>query len=179
VDRVWRAPPQTTEQLLHLDKYDKREPAIVVPVPPAKTLGSGWHEMDADVMGEQTLRIAFEQWAIKAVAREAAAGWGGDRYLVLRRSAAADATDYVVAWHIRFDTEADAIAAHALIQRKLSTSCFERDKLGPIAYEKKGDGVALVVGPYRRNHSGRRVAVPQSASCKQSQRWLDEILASR
>ena len=177
VDRVWRAPPETTEQLLHLDKYDKREPAILVPELPIKTLGSGWQPMDSDAMGEQTLRIVLEQWAIKAVAREGAAGWGGDRYLVLRRSATADATDYVVGWHIRFDTEADAIAAHDLVRRKLTSSCLERAELGPIAHKRKGGDVAIVVGPYRRNQSGRRVAVPSSASCKQSLSWLDEILA--
>ena len=33
VDAVWRSPPQTTEQLLHLDKLASREPAIPVPIP--------------------------------------------------------------------------------------------------------------------------------------------------
>jgi hypothetical protein len=78
VDAVWRALPDTTEQLLHLDELDAREPAKPVSAPPNARLGSGFHPALDEVMGEQSLRILLEEWTRRAEAASAAAGWGGD-----------------------------------------------------------------------------------------------------
>lgn len=45
VDEVWRSLPQTTEQLLHIDKLDAREPALVLPAIPTDALGPGWQSI--------------------------------------------------------------------------------------------------------------------------------------
>src|SRR5262249_36966208 len=55
VDEAWGAPPETTEQLLHLTKYDAREPPEQLPVPPPP--GPGWDATYDDVFGEEGLRI--------------------------------------------------------------------------------------------------------------------------
>src|SRR6185436_3813647 len=61
VDELWRNPPTTSEQMLHPEKLLAREPAepIGVPVaPPAGPSAVLYH----DVMGEQSVRLMFEEW---------------------------------------------------------------------------------------------------------------------
>jgi hypothetical protein len=85
VDQVWRRLPTTTEQVLHLDKYLANEPGIELPVPSLDALGLDWTTLDHDVLGEQGLRISLEKWTDRDTAARAAAGWGGDRYVVAIR----------------------------------------------------------------------------------------------
>jgi hypothetical protein len=77
VDHAWDAPPVTTEQLLHVDKYDAREPAVAVAEPTFAALGAGWARVDADTYGELGARVDFEDWLDPARAARAASGWGG------------------------------------------------------------------------------------------------------
>jgi hypothetical protein len=83
VDEAWRAPPETTEQLLHLDKYDAKERPEDVPVPRAP--GPGWETAYDDVFGEEGLRIALEEWMPARTAASVARGWGGDRAVLFRQ----------------------------------------------------------------------------------------------
>lgn len=63
-------PPRTSEQVLDLEKYHAREPAIDVPAPPA----------DGEIVEDDVLgRYALGQWLDGDDA--AADGWGGDRYV--------------------------------------------------------------------------------------------------
>jgi len=56
VDEAWRSPPTTTEQLLHLDKYDAREPPEALPTPTSPP--GSWTMLYDDAFGEEGLRIA-------------------------------------------------------------------------------------------------------------------------
>jgi len=130
VDGVLRSLPASTEQLLHIEKLDAHEPPIVVSVPPIDALGAGWTVALDDVMGEQGLRISLEEWTSRADARRAAAGWGGDRYVVARKTTtpadprAPQAVAF--AWHIRMDTTADAREVGAVLERRFGGACRER-----------------------------------------------------
>src|SRR5262245_31954849 len=42
VERAWKKPPRSTEQVLHIDKYEKDEAPLSVPSPPARKLGADW-----------------------------------------------------------------------------------------------------------------------------------------
>lgn len=101
VDRVWQTPPQTTEQVLHLDKFDAKEPAVNVEVPgsPAGNAKLLLH----DVWGEQNLRMALEEWLPEDKAESAAAGWGGDRIAAFEKDGRT-----LVGWHLVMDSEDDA-----------------------------------------------------------------------
>ena len=182
VDDAWRVPPETTEQLLHLDKFDAREKGEEVPAaaPPEP---QGWKAVYDDVFGEQGLRIAMEEWTSKRVAAGAAAGWGGDRGTVFRAGAR-----FAVAWQVRFDAgkrgEPDAEAQEAFravaaaIRRGATgggSVCTERGPLGPWAVARKGRDVVIVAGPYRRE--GARV--DSDAVCAQTTRWAADILGRR
>lgn len=96
VDKTWADPPQSTEQLLHPEKHAARE---------------GWRSFDApaapkpgcdlvyeDVIGEQGLKIVFEEWVSPADAEAAAEGWDGDRASVFKCG-----TQYALFWRISYD----------------------------------------------------------------------------
>ncbi len=84
VDKAYARLPASTEQLLHVDKYMANEPPLTVKTP---ALPRGGGVRDQDVLGEQGMRMVFEQWSTNKIAAAAAEGWGGDRFVVGRRDA--------------------------------------------------------------------------------------------
>jgi hypothetical protein len=108
VDAAYADPPQSTEQVLHPDRYLQRETPDEVRIPTglAATLGAGWSEAGQDTLGELVLRIWLREGEVTLPdARVAAAGWGGDRLILLRGGDDAVAVGLVTAW----DTPADAL----------------------------------------------------------------------
>lgn len=175
VDAVWSAPPATTEQLLHLDKLDAREPALAVPAPPVSALGEGFRVVLDDEMGEQSLRIVLQEWTSRERAARGAAGWGGDRYVVARRDMPGEKgrREVAVAWHIRFDTLADASEALAILVAHLGTACRQRPTLGPLVWKSRGLDIVFAAGPYERRG---QVSSKGSGSCAAASKWADAIL---
>jgi hypothetical protein len=175
VDGAWRSLPTTTEQLLHADKLATHEPAIDVPVPTTEPLGAPWRTAIDDVMGEQGLRIVFEEWTDRAAAARAAAGWGGDRYAVAVRDLDGGAREYAVGWSLVMDTVADAKEVARVLSGRLGAKCRERKDLGPIAWQARGAELAIVAGPYRRDGLAARSA----GDCALATRWLGALLKPR
>jgi hypothetical protein len=172
VDAAWRALPETTEQLLHEDKYRAREPAVPVATPSFQALGKGFRAATEDVMGEQGLRILLAEWVKPEVAEEAAAGWGGDRYVVVRRDDGPGKHTIAVAWRVEMDSENDAAELAAPLQARFGRRCQERGDLGPIAWKQTGKRLAVVAGPFTRTGGD-----PKSAgTCALAARWLREVL---
>jgi hypothetical protein len=94
-------PPVSTEQVLHPDKYLAFEEPERVRVRARAALGEGWRRIAAGSLGEwQTMQLLRR--AGVAGARDAAAGWGGDRYETWSGPAG---EALVVRW--RWDTAAD------------------------------------------------------------------------
>jgi hypothetical protein len=174
VDAVWEHLPTSTEQILHLDKYDAREAPEPLPalVPPG---GGAAQQTYSDVYGEETLRILFEEWMPARAAHAAAAGWAGDRVTVFSDGGATS-----VGWHIRYDSDAAAalglraFARGALAAEDHPTDdrgrlsefvpsaaaetltrpghlCRERHTRGPFAVLQRGRELAVTLGPFRRN----------------------------
>jgi hypothetical protein len=89
VDAAWARPPDSTEQILHPDKYEEAEPPIDVALPAglAADLGPGWEAVLEDTFGEHQLAIWLSGTDAPSgptatappAAANAAAGWGGDR----------------------------------------------------------------------------------------------------
>ncbi len=81
VDDAWANPPQSTEQILHPDRYlAGDEPQIVALPPLTDTLGAGWTLVDEDVFGEFMLREYLGQQLNGTQVDTAVTGWGGDKY---------------------------------------------------------------------------------------------------
>jgi hypothetical protein len=70
-----RSFPQTTEQLLHIDKFLEREPALPVRLP---TLIGDWRLSASETFGELDVRSLLRTFGVSN-ASAVAAGWGGGR----------------------------------------------------------------------------------------------------
>lgn len=105
INLAYDALPASTEQILHPEKYDAAEEPVEVSIPdPTDLLESGWDEIDRNVMGELFLRSYFESHLDRETAAMAAAGWGGDEFLLLETPT----WDALVIYSV-WDTEEDAI----------------------------------------------------------------------
>jgi hypothetical protein len=89
VDEVFKSPPRSTEQLLDIQKYVAGErPIELADVPLTDTLGSGWQSIANNSLGEWRTYLLLSSGVDEAArlsddtARQAAKGWGGDRYQV-------------------------------------------------------------------------------------------------
>lgn len=106
VDQAWQELPQSTEQILHPDRYLAGDmPQIVALEPLTSTLGSGWQLVDEDSLGEFYLREYLSQQIDDNQLETAATGWGGDRYAVYWNE---EAESTVMVLKLRWDTPADA-----------------------------------------------------------------------
>ncbi len=183
VDSAWRDPPTTTEQVMHIEKWRAREPALAVRAPTALALGKGFALEDEDTSGELGLRTAYEEWMSRTDAADVAAGWGGDRSALYARS------DEVASMtHIRYDANNTARPVskvfetlatgltnklgHAAI-RRADFVCFERKDTGPLAVRYAGDDLAVSAGPAKR-----ALTIWSSAgTCAKAEAWTREALA--
>lgn len=89
VNQAYSAPPQSTEQILHLEKYlDERDEPQAITMPDLESaLGVGWAEMDSDVLGELGMIIYLGTFITAPTTIAAAAeGWDGDRYVYLKNT---------------------------------------------------------------------------------------------
>lgn len=103
IDALYAKLPETTEQMLHLDKLTAREPAIGVTVDaqPLLALAPDHQIVWQDELGEASLLAMLADVAPPKLARAAAAGWGGDRFVALEHEtnpAAAPLLIGVIAW---------------------------------------------------------------------------------
>ncbi len=127
--------PDSTEQILHPDKYLAKEAVIPVTFPKdlATRLGGTWKETIQDTFGEfQTdVWLVDVGGATAATAMDAAGGWGGDRVVLLEDASGAWAVVLDTAWDSDADQAAFVQAAQG-VARKLTTASsfadvFQRD----------------------------------------------------
>jgi hypothetical protein len=87
VDEVFRNPPESTEQILHPDKYRSHEKPIVVNLPDLSqgSLGDGWRKISSNVLGELDIRLILTQLTDTATGVRGSNGWGGDRWELLEK----------------------------------------------------------------------------------------------
>jgi hypothetical protein len=118
VDAAFASPPDSTEQILHAEKYAAREKPVKVAAPiTAKALGRGWSEGTQDTIGELGTAVWLEPTAGKRAAADAASGWGGDRVVLLE----GPDDGWLVAWQTAWDTPADADAFAVAAQAHVAT----------------------------------------------------------
>jgi hypothetical protein len=127
VSKAFAELPQSTEQIMHPDKYFAHEAPVKVmmpditdflnnrglyavrSVPPAVAGGSsaqvGWKKLDDDVQGEWGIYLMLDEFLkSQPDSRRAAAGWGGDRFAVYEGPKGEVLFTSLSSW----DTESDA-----------------------------------------------------------------------
>ena len=82
VSEAFKKLPQSSEQILHPEKYFSYEAPTKVNLPELdKLLGPGWTRVDDDVNGEWGFYLVLDQFLNdSAYSKTAAAGWSGDRF---------------------------------------------------------------------------------------------------
>ena len=118
VDEAFKSPPDSTEQVLHPEKFLAREHPVAVTAAPIPSLAPRT-ELRRDVLGELEMRVLFAGKLADAEAERAAAGWGGDR-MVVYGDAASDARPVVVINLSTWDTEEDARQAESALRVVMS-----------------------------------------------------------
>ena len=135
IDRAFRTPPESFEQILHPEKYwddahhDSPRPVSLPELAPV--LGEGWSVAGAGTLGELDLATLTGSGAIapdslqamsaSSWTNDAAAGWGGDRWTLLSKGERS-VTVLATVW----DTEEDA-AEFAAALAKATTLSRRRD----------------------------------------------------
>ncbi len=81
LNAAWNNIPQSTEQIIHPDRYFAGDAPITVTLPPlTDTLGADWQQVEEAVFGEFFLREYLGQQLSPAEVDVAATGWGGDLF---------------------------------------------------------------------------------------------------
>jgi hypothetical protein len=147
VDAAYADMPASTEQILHPLKYLERdEPSLITLPDPATALGTGWRVVDEDTLGELQTAVLLADFdpgegfngitgdiALPESARNAAAGWDGDRFALWE-----DGERETLVWRSVWDTPQDARAfSRALVQ-------FGNDRWTGLFNGESPDDVALV-----------------------------------
>ncbi len=105
VDDVFRDPPQSTSQVLHIDKYRNHVAPLPVDLPDLSDgrLGDGWRQIKSNVFGELDLRLILTQLTDSTTGVRGASGWAGDRWELIEKDG-----HPALASKSMWDSEADA-----------------------------------------------------------------------
>jgi hypothetical protein len=99
VDDAFAMPPVSTEQILHPEKYIAGEmPQEVTLANLSAELGDGWFIVTEGRMGEFHLRQYLAAQISGSDARQAAAGWGGDAFIIYQTEAGEQAWALSLVW---------------------------------------------------------------------------------
>jgi hypothetical protein len=157
VSRAFKTLPQSSEQILHPPKYFIHEAPVKVSLPDLHpALGPGWRRIETDVNGEWSFYLILDEF-LKSVStsKQAAAGWGGDRYATYESANGQSAYVSLSAW----DTVKDAreffdayvkrtklryVDARVLSERP--TVWTARTSEGNVTIELRGNRVLVVEG---------------------------------
>jgi hypothetical protein len=98
--------PASSEQIMHPERFLLRDNPVKIDMPDlAGPLGPSWKKADADVNGEFGYLVALAEFIPRRTARNAAAGWGGDRYALYENQSTGA---LLLAQYTTWDTERDA-----------------------------------------------------------------------
>jgi hypothetical protein len=158
VSRAFTKLPQSSEQILHADKYFAYEAPQRVALPDFKSsLGPAWKRIDYDVNGEWGCYLILDEFLNDtAESKRATEGWGGDRYALYETGKPDEAfIVQLTAWDTALDAR-EFFEAYAKRTAKRYPEAKESktgdDRLewqtenGAAALELRGSRVAIVEG---------------------------------
>jgi hypothetical protein len=106
ISQAYATLPASTEQIIHPEKFLADEAPVKIELADlTATLGRDWKRIDTDVNGEFGYQILLSEFIQKHTARNAADGWGGDKYATYEDS---QSKDLLIAQYTSWDTVKDA-----------------------------------------------------------------------
>jgi len=156
-------PPQSTEHILHPEKWLAREAPTAFKWPPFEKVAvlKDWELLDDDVLGEFQWRSVFKEQGLAAEAESAAAGWDGDRYAVFKRK---DSKATLLLLRTRWDSEKEATEFADAYRRVLAVKYA--DAPAPTRLVQKGVDVFVVEGGDEANLDKLLKVVKQAKSTR-------------
>jgi hypothetical protein len=119
VNRAHSDPPASTEQVLHPERFVRRDPPERLRLPGARSaLGGGYRLVHEDSLGELELSVYFGQVGSERAAKRAAYGWDGDRLYAYRGPSGAISIVWLTTW----DDEREAMQATDAAQAVLASA---------------------------------------------------------
>lgn len=164
VSQAFTKLPQSSEQILHADKYYSYEAPVKLSLPDLKSLlGGSWKRIDGDVNGEWGCYLVLDQYLNDDdESKQAAAGWAGDRYVVYEGSKPGEVfIAAVTAWDTDNDSKEffDAYVkrtlkrypdAKPLVEIPVTAGSGERQEWktsnGRVLLERRGSRVLILEG---------------------------------
>jgi hypothetical protein len=163
INEAYDNPPQSTEQILHPEKYiDQPDPPTAIDLGRLEP-GEGWAEVGRNVVGEMQLAVLLRRHGGKPIA----AGWDGDRFAVF------DGKDgqLAVVWLTTWDTEDDA-RDFARQYTRFQTTKMGKDAVSPEefpdAIRRPQEGVIYAV-----ERRGKDVTVVEGFAAEATDRLLE------
>lgn len=149
VNAAMRNPPQTTEQVLHIEKYIAGEGPIEVRTPASI---DGYAYVERGRMGELQTRLFLAECLADPEAASAASGWGGDAFAIVARG-----TDRALLWSTAWDDAEAAARFEAGLEAR--RACEHTGEKQPFSAVRDGSRVAFVQG--LSDEAARRSAATQ------------------
>lgn len=157
IDRMYKDPPTSTEQLLHPDHYLAGDRALPVADP---TAPDGWKTIATGTLGELGIDALLRNCAGGRDMTRAAEGWGGDRFAVIQAG-----EQLALLWSTAWDSEPDAARFEANL--KLQSACWRDVPNGverTFAIKRDKHKVAFVRGlPVDKQPLDALLRLPQAA----------------
>jgi hypothetical protein len=172
VNAAYSAPPVSSEQVMHPEKYMAHDAPRAVTLPDLRQpLGEGWREVDRNTLGEIGLLAWLMDHLDQATAAEGAAGWGGDTYTLWMD----EQGHQVLAVKSVWDAPGEATQFYQtfgdyVTRRSLGVPRLTLDEAGRRLWEydgraiflaRAGDGVLIVLAPDRATLDRVRSAFPE------------------
>ena len=163
--------PQSTEQILHAEKYFAYESPQKLTLPEFKSvLGPTWKHIDSDVNGEWGCFLILDEFLNDtAESKRASAGWGGDRYALYETG---KPDEIFVAQLTVWDTPADAqefFDAYAKRTAKRYPEAKESNKIERISWETATGRAVMEL-------RGSRVAILEGVPAKMNANTLMSLM---
>jgi hypothetical protein len=179
VDEMFKKPPESTEQVMHPEKYFAGEKPIAVKAPATMASLKKWKLVYQNVLGE----LGFRSWlkthkVADDRAADAAAGWGGDRYALYAPPGdeGKDPATTVMVIMSTWDEDADAAEAFAAGHEAVADLAGG----GEPASESKDAFASWSVGETRTwiERKGKKVAIVLGAPKDQADKLRKDVWAS-
>ena len=128
LDDVFRRPPESSEQVLHPEKYLSGESPREVGLDLEEFADGGWRPAATTPLGEVGVRGLLMSGVSVEEARRAAAGWGGDRSFVFEREGRAPLFVWRTVWDTPRDAQEFFRAYNQLLQRSAAPGTAAQDE---------------------------------------------------
>ena len=122
VEEAYENPPNTTEQIMHPEKYFAQEDAQTVEAP---SITGDWNLKKTDSFGEYFILVMLDNWISETEAEKAAEGWGGDNFTYYERD-----DDFLFTWNIAWDSKDDAQEFYFAFQEMMDKTSAEKQTGG-------------------------------------------------